>query len=370
MHINESAIHRIQTIGHELLEMSDIHEFRNQTAHRLSRFFSASTSAFFHWADARGEAAKLERNDILFWQLPSEYQDIYFQDVFRDDPLTKWVNGRRHFGATAMSSIASQNELKTTTLYRQILQPNKQQDILLILFVVNQRLLGHISLTRHQNASLFGPEDVQLANLLAPMLSAAYSEHLTRQQYAKRDNIVDILASLFPGRFFMLLNESRELIYHSNNSDESVADSLCLQPRILESLRDKLKEPARTFTMPGHAPHHMPCWDMGFIHSPIKDQGETVSSSFRHHVIIHNGKLFHLLWLNANHDSLGDSTQASRYGLTRREMDVIVKVKEGLNSTEIGKELSISPWTVKNHLQSIYSKVGVNNRISLVKHFS
>ncbi len=59
------------------------------------------------------------------------------------------------------------------------------------------------------------------------------------------------------------------------------------------------------FLKPGHAPHPMPCWDMGLIHSPIKDQSETVlNSAFRHHVIIHNGKLFHLLWLDANHGSM------------------------------------------------------------------
>lgn len=370
MHISESSIHRVQSIGHELFEMSDVQEFRHEAINRLSQFFSASTSAFFHWADAGGVAAKLEKEDIHFWQLPSEYQDIYFQDVFIDDPLTRWVHGYRNFGATAISSVISKQELKTTTLYRQVLQPNKQQDVLVILFVVNQRLLGHLSLTRRQNTSLFSSEDIQLANLFSPMLSAAYSQHLTRQQYMKQENIVDILAALFPGRFFMLLNESREIMHCSNDIDGVAVDDPYLQMRLLESLQEKLGEPVHSAMEPGHAPHHIPCCGGSLTHSTLKDCGETaLNGAFWHRVIIHNGELFHLLWLDAGHGGFDRLTQVNRYGLTKREMDVIAKVKEGLNSAEIGKVLSISPWTVKNHLQSIYSKVGVNDRVSLVRQF-
>ena len=49
-------------------------------------------------------------------------------------------------------------------------------------------------------------------------------------------------------------------------------------------------------------------------------------------------------------------------GLTRREVDVLVKVAMGLTTKEIGRVLHLSPKTIDNHIQSIYAKLGVNTR--------
>jgi DNA-binding NarL/FixJ family response regulator len=51
--------------------------------------------------------------------------------------------------------------------------------------------------------------------------------------------------------------------------------------------------------------------------------------------------------------------------LTRREIEVMLKVADGLPNKEVGSQLSISEGTVKIHLHSIYNKVGVSNRTSL-----
>jgi DNA-binding NarL/FixJ family response regulator len=51
--------------------------------------------------------------------------------------------------------------------------------------------------------------------------------------------------------------------------------------------------------------------------------------------------------------------------LTGREIEVMLKVAEGLPNKEVGSQLNISEGTVKIHLHSIYNKVGVSNRTSL-----
>lgn len=54
--------------------------------------------------------------------------------------------------------------------------------------------------------------------------------------------------------------------------------------------------------------------------------------------------------------------------LTRREMEVMLRVANGLSNKEVGSQLDISEGTVKIHLHSIYSKVGVSNRTSLANY--
>ncbi len=52
--------------------------------------------------------------------------------------------------------------------------------------------------------------------------------------------------------------------------------------------------------------------------------------------------------------------------LTRREKTVISYLMQGWRNREISQQLSISEQTVKNHLRTIYDKVGVSDRLELV----
>ena len=53
--------------------------------------------------------------------------------------------------------------------------------------------------------------------------------------------------------------------------------------------------------------------------------------------------------------------------LTMREREVIRLVSDGLSNKEVARKLNLTEGTVKQHLSSIYGKVGVNNRTMLAK---
>jgi DNA-binding CsgD family transcriptional regulator len=54
------------------------------------------------------------------------------------------------------------------------------------------------------------------------------------------------------------------------------------------------------------------------------------------------------------------------YGLTARERDVATLVARRLSTPQIGRQLFLSPWTVKDHLKAIFEKVGVSSQAQLV----
>lgn len=61
-----------------------------------------------------------------------------------------------------------------------------------------------------------------------------------------------------------------------------------------------------------------------------------------------------------------DHLPQERFGLSPREQEIMDWVRAGKTNEVIGRILDISPYTVKNHLKRIFSKLGVSNRAHAV----
>lgn len=252
MQITASTLGNVSHICHEMTAISGIEQFRREAVTKLTDLFSATSSAFLHWADAGNTPANLSRDDICFFRLADRYRDIYYEQVRTEDPITDWHLRQRRSGpgrGENLVTVFPGEALKDNPLDEYILGPNDSRDVLTISLAVDDRLVGNISLARSRRMPCFGEKELLLGRLLMPALSAAYSRLL-------------ILKSL----------DSRE----------------------------------------------------------VTEAGDLRFS-----------------------------------GLTRREREIVAHARKGLNSAEIGEELFISQWTVKKHLQSIYRKLGVHNRIEL-----
>ena len=52
--------------------------------------------------------------------------------------------------------------------------------------------------------------------------------------------------------------------------------------------------------------------------------------------------------------------------LTQREIQIIIMLYKAMSQKEIGITLHISPNTVRNHLQNVMSKLGVNSSMGII----
>jgi DNA-binding CsgD family transcriptional regulator len=55
------------------------------------------------------------------------------------------------------------------------------------------------------------------------------------------------------------------------------------------------------------------------------------------------------------------------YRLTNREIEIVLLVRQGFTYKEISDQLFIAGKTVENHIQHIYEKTSVNNKVSLIQ---
>ncbi|MDK9708194.1 MAG: LuxR C-terminal-related transcriptional regulator [Desulforhopalus sp.] len=72
---------------------------------------------------------------------------------------------------------------------------------------------------------------------------------------------------------------------------------------------------------------------------------------------------YHVLEAPRQAATLSDGAVRS---LTKREIQIVVLVAEGLPNKQIAYKLNISEWTVSTHLRRIFAKLGVDSRAAMI----
>ncbi|OJD70301.1 hybrid sensor histidine kinase/response regulator transcription factor [Bacillus sp. NH11B] len=66
-------------------------------------------------------------------------------------------------------------------------------------------------------------------------------------------------------------------------------------------------------------------------------------------------------------EKVSSSKENSPYGLTKREMEILGHLSNGLRYKSIASKLFLSEGTIRNYCSNLYSKLGVNNREEAIK---
>src|SRR5690554_4716938 len=67
---------------------------------------------------------------------------------------------------------------------------------------------------------------------------------------------------------------------------------------------------------------------------------------------------------------LQENSKTEDFGLSTREVELLTQLKNGLSYEEIASNLHISYHTVRKHIENIYRKLQVNNKLAAVKKAS
>lgn len=54
--------------------------------------------------------------------------------------------------------------------------------------------------------------------------------------------------------------------------------------------------------------------------------------------------------------------------LSKKELDVMQLIYEGCSNEEVSERLYISPYTVKNHIKSVYAKLGIHEKSEFIQY--
>lgn len=84
--------------------------------------------------------------------------------------------------------------------------------------------------------------------------------------------------------------------------------------------------------------------------------------------IYHTGSIVGFI-ITLNKLSLFNANNKSQFQtLTKREIEVLRLIAEGMKNTEMSRELCISPVTIQNHRRSIREKLNIKNQAEYIKY--
>lgn len=133
-------------------------------------------------------------------------------------------------------------------------------------------------------------------------------------------------------------------------------DGLTVAQQLHEQLPDCQTLILTGLSQPGHLLRALQAHARGFIHKDAP--AASLSDGIRR--VVAGGRVI-------DPELIATALATGASPLTRREADVLRAAQEGGSTEDIGRQLSLSPATVRNYLSNAIGKIGGRNRIDAIR---
>ena len=366
----QNIINDVVRLGHTALEFNDTSEFKTEVLSQLEHTFRAPSSVFLDWEHVgSGERSWIE-NDLHFPHWGEEYRRRYLQRLRHSDPLFGWLDSGSFTQCDSvirLTNLISLQDLHRTPLYTDFLQPLKCQYILTLALNCGQDLVANVSLLRPSGDRDFTTADMQAARLVAPMLCGAYKQLLYKDLLSAKTDLVEIVGGMPRDQACLILSESLAPLYISEPL-KKIADGMF--DNGTDGIRDVLFSSTAAGKYLKHFSNRSPASRRHLprsLSATLRLPGGEPAGVEIQQLASPGGTTYLRLLFQRNTKRAAPPEPSEKSLLSMRELQIAQMIGEGDSTSQIGQALCISPWTVKNHLKSIYAKVGINNRAGLTR---
>lgn len=352
MAINEATQGRgsIAALQHEILAAGEAH-------------LSSPSSLFIirsheHWTHDFDRGAQ--------HGLPDGFISRYLDELHEDDPLAPHIreNPAWRFGVLTNDRLVPENLWTGSRFFRELLEPCGIRHMLGVELVADGRQIGLIGFFRAGDAAPFSNRDIHKAALCSSAMSNSLQCALLVEDAFRRDERLATVISQITGVGFAVLDERLRLLFSTQEARHFMAElGTANDARELPAplLRQAAALRRRSATI-GTARHEK--LEIGERLQCHRD-GTVVDVRLRcAHVA--PGETRYVIALKDALQRPCHDAQLLDLGLTRREAEIVQLVVSGLKNAEIAASLHLSINTVQTHLRSVFEKLHVRNRTSLL----
>ncbi|NOZ38529.1 MAG: helix-turn-helix transcriptional regulator [Gammaproteobacteria bacterium] len=347
-------------LGRIALECDSQLELQQAILRRLERALGAHSSLYF--AITR-EHSRWSFQNGLSRGVPDQGPKLWHQRYHKQDPFVNaFLDAPDEDSPVVVSSqLMSHKKLIATEFYADFLKPQSVYHVLVLGLISHHQPIGLFGFHRPPGAVPFSRRDAEKACLLSPFLSAAVEKATRTEESSCYRSVIDTMVHDSSNRGVIVLNRMDTPLYANNKAeqllrlpDEPPCDDLASSQSIPQHVLDFCRQI-------GHQ-------NMGNSNGPDKlCLQATTDLSVEVHTCKDGTRV---IYLNAGEFSNIRQDRLQEFCLTTRQRAIVHLVSTGMTNPEIAQKLFISIRTVQNHLRSIYAKVDVHNRTSLVNRLS
>lgn len=314
----------------------DLPSLRAHTVEVLAELVPCHRSG---WNEIDADGGRIEAVTV-----PDRYSgelSAAFVAHMEEHPILNHYNATRDGRPYAISDFLDADAFHATGLYRHFYRQLGTEDQLAFIFPEPRFVIG-VSLSRPRRG--FAQNEREMLNALRPHLMQAYRN---AQDFSRLRRSVAAMEAV--------VEEQEEGLLLLN--DRGGVDQVT--PRALAVLERWFGTTAR-----GRLPGLVHDWLSAPAPTPGPATPMIVARGHDHLIVrrvpVPDGEA--LLLSESSDDRTEDLLR--QLGLTRREAQVLVCLTEGHAVASVGQRLGISPRTVEKHVQHVYDKLGLDNRVS------
>lgn len=292
-----------------------------------------------------------------------EYSEYYYMTDIKQPPnLPSRLRGKT---VLRFSDMMSEDEFKHSEMYYYLQSCNLLNNATVYLYDGNV-CLGGVAFLRSQDKGDYSQDELTFMEFMGKYLSNLYVASLKETYYSgiaeiyKKNQDVDKTGIAVLTSKFDVIEANDTIVDYCDQILENAPELRGIPIRN----SSKLSVVARTVAALTHEGGTE-------LKHEISIQQTRYSCTLRP-IIMHplTMDIWSLYIFQISKTTLQDSviTDASikQYDLTDRERDIAELIAKGFNTSQISKELFISPNTVKNHVSNLFRKLEVSNRIELI----
>jgi DNA-binding CsgD family transcriptional regulator len=258
--------------------------------------------------------------------------DQYVRHFQFIDPISPVLRRRR--GASHIHAAMRRDELHRTAYFNEFLKPFRTVEGVDLYVYRGHRNVGDVRVWRAGGRAPLGEREITLLNLLRPYLLNA----MITPRSATASSVDGLMQSLQQHRWpcFLLDGDAKA---EANDAARRLLRSL--SPPQQEALQHRLRTVA-SISRPVRWSEFTLC---------VLRLADTQTA------------LVQLVPMEPAHGS--QAVRSERFGLTPREAQICELLVKGMTDHEIGRLLRLGYWTVRTHLQHVFAKLEVSNRVEL-----
>lgn len=336
---NDRELRQLLSIIEKLGRSTDSRPLRQSIADDLLQLLQADMLASFVWNDHLHQF-----EDVAFVNMSASNLDHYQAHFQYCDPITSLLQARRT--ATLVNEIMAQPELEKTEFYNDFLRVDGLKWGINLYAYEGSLNIGDLRIWRGTARPPFGEREVALLDMLSP--------HFTNSLVNAR-SLADLRGKVsgwhdmwehHPNACFILGGDLLQT--HQNEAARALYQTLL--PWEQQSLLNQITRQVKG--VPGAE-----IWE-GYRLSVAKGTQPLQPGQ--------PGQPCCMVQINPRSRLVIDRQWIlQRFKITAKESDICLWIMRGLSDQQIAEHALLSIWTVRTHIKSIYSKLGITCRSEL-----